>query len=92
MLALIRLAIFGLIALTILFWLVRIYARSLRRESLEKEWDVTHAYGETAQPRDAFVEEGMRDYEKSLLRKLIWLVYVLPIGLIAVIVYFMNYR
>lgn len=90
MLALIRLAVFGLIALTILFWLVRIYARSLRREALEEDWDGSDAL-QADQTLDSFVEEGLRDYEKSLLRKLIWLVYILPIALVALIVYLMNY-
>lgn len=90
MLALIRLAVFGLIALTILFWLVRIYARSLRREALEEDWDGS-AELQAGQTREDFVEAGLRDYEKSLLRKLIWLVYILPIALVALIVYLMNY-
>lgn len=91
MLGLARLVLFGLIGLTLLFWLVRIYARSLKREALEEEWGEAATEGRAELPRDAFVETGLRTYEKSLLRKLIWLVYILPITLIALIVYLMNY-
>ncbi|WP_093476897.1 hypothetical protein [Thioclava sediminum] len=92
MLAFIRLAIFGLIVLTVLFWLVRLYARSVRREALEEDWNEAAAEGRAETTRDTFVEAGMRDYEKSLLRKLIWLVYVLPIIVVGLIIYLMNYR
>ena len=92
MLAFIRLAIFGLIVLTVLFWLVRLYARSVRREALEEDWNEAAAEGRAETTRDTFGEAGMRDYEKSLLRKLIWLVYVLPIVVMGLIIYLMNYR
>lgn len=85
-----RLIILGLIGLTVLYWLVRVYGRSLRREALEKEWDAVQGAGLGL--RDAFVEAGMAVYEKSLRRKLVWLVYILPITAMIVVVVLMNYH
>ena len=34
----------------------------------------------------------MRDYEKGLRKKLIWLVYVIPMIVVAVTVYLVNYQ
>lgn len=85
-----RLIILGLVALTVLYWVVRIYGRSLRREELEKRWD--GARGEGLGPRDVFVAEGMAAYEKSLRRKLVWLVYILPITAMVVVIVLMNYQ
>jgi hypothetical protein len=41
--------------------------------------------------RDTFIAAGMAGYEKSLRKKLIWLVYVLPtVGVIAAL-YLLNF-
>ena len=40
--ALIRLIFFGFIGLTIVYFLVSIYSRSVRREKLEKAWAEDH--------------------------------------------------
>ena len=42
--------------------------------------------------QEAFVEEGMTDYEHSLKRKLVWLVVIVPICLFGVLLYFMNFN
>lgn len=87
-LGLARLALALFVGLTILFFLLRIYARSLRREELEKEWDA----GGIDTPRDAFIHQGLQAYEKSLFRKLLWLVYIIPTVVIAVLVYILNFQ
>lgn len=86
-LGLARLALFLFVALTVLFFLLRIYARSLRREALEEEWDE----GGITEDRDAFIHRGMAAYEKSLFVKLFWLVYVIPTVVISALVYFLNF-
>lgn len=82
-----RLAIFLFVVLTILFFLLRIYARSLRREALEKEWDA----GSFDESRADHVARGMAAYEKGLFLKLVWLVYVIPTIVISALVYFLNF-
>lgn len=42
MVALLRLSVFGLVALTVFYWIMRIYLRSVHREQLENDWDADH--------------------------------------------------
>lgn len=91
MIGFIRLAVFGFIALSVLYLLVSWYARSVRRESLEKAWDTDPAReGLPEADRAAFIEAGMAEYQSSLRRKLILLVYVIPIAVVGLLVYLVN--
>ena len=63
------------------------YSRSVRREKLEKRFD---AGGEDG-PREQFIEDGLKAYESSLRRKLIWGVYIIPIILVVVMIYVTNF-
>ncbi len=92
MIALIRLFVFGFIGLSIVYLLVSIYARSVRREHLEKEWDAAPPEGQGDTERTAHIESGMRAYEHGLKKRLLWLVYILPMIALAIIVYFVNYQ
>lgn len=92
MIALIRLGIFGLIGLTVLYFLVSWYSRSVRRERLEGWADEKIAEGELeATARDTYIEDGMRDYDASLRKKLILGVYVVPIIAVSVLIYVTNF-
>lgn len=91
MIAFARLAVIGLIAMTVMYFVLSIYSRSVRREKLEKEWDAEHGAGGDGAARDAYIEAGMKEYEGSLRRKLIWLVYVIPTIAILVLIYLTNY-
>lgn len=91
MIGLIRAAVFGFVALSVIYAVVSIYSRSVRRERLEKEWDTDPAReGLSPQERDDYIEAGMKDYQNGLRRKLIVLVYVVPALAFAVIVYVVN--
>ncbi len=83
----IRLAIMGAVALAIVYMLVSIYSRSIRREKLEKHFDAGGVEGD----RDAYIEDGMKVYQHGLRRRLIWLVVVLPIAAVIATVYFVNW-
>lgn len=72
-----------------MFLSVSAYSRSVRRERLEEEWDADPKGDAPA--REAFIEEGLRDYDRGLRRRLIWLVYIVPALLILALVYFTNY-
>lgn len=85
-----RLAVFGLIGMTIAFWLLRLYFSSTQREELEKQWDEEHPDGGDSAARDAYIEGGMTEYRRGLGRKLIWLVYVIPTLAIVVLLYLTN--
>lgn len=90
MIALARLLIFGLIGLSIIYWALSIYSRSLRREKLEKRWLADHPDDLESRQRSEFIEEGMAEYETSLRRRLILLVYVVPVIAIIVIFFVVN--
>lgn len=87
MIALIRLWILLLIGLPILYLLVRTFARSLEREKLEKRWDAKQGPG----TRDEFVARGMAVYSRSLRKKLLWGVIIVPLVGITTLVYVLNF-
>ena len=90
MIALLRLLVFGFIGLTVVYFLVSIYSRSVRREKLEDRWDADHPEGGDPVARDAYIEAGMREYETGLRKKLIWLVYIIPMCALVVTIYLVN--
>ena len=88
----IRLAFFGYIALTIVYFLTSIYSRSVRREKLENAWDTDPAReGTPKADRTAFIETGMQAYEKGLKKRLLWLIYIIPTIAFVVTIYFVNW-
>jgi hypothetical protein len=92
MFALIRLTVLGFIGLSVVYLLVSIYSRSVRREKLEKDWDANPPEGMGDADRRAFIEDGMRAYETGLRKKLIWLVYVIPMIILMVTIYLVNFQ
>ncbi|WP_298429698.1 hypothetical protein [uncultured Jannaschia sp.] len=87
MIGLLRLAVMLLIALTVIYWALVFYFRAGERDRLEEEWQ----RDQPPLPRDTFVENGLRSYQGSLRRKLLWGVYILPIGAICTLIYVVNY-
>lgn len=88
MAALARLVLVGFVVLTVVYVSLSLYSRSVRRRKLGVWWEEEGRPGD----RDAYVEAGLRDYEGSLRRKLIWGVYIVPVAVVALIVYITNYR
>jgi hypothetical protein len=87
MVAFFKLALFGYIALTVIYWLLAIYFRSMERERLEKE----HDHGDIPGTREAHVAHGLAAYEKSLRRRLIGLVFVIPTAVVVALVWILNF-
>ena len=86
----VRLVIFGFILLTVIYFAILIYSRSVRREKLEKRWDANPPAGADMVARDAYIEEGMEKYNSGIRPKLILLVYVIPTVLIGITLYLTN--
>jgi hypothetical protein len=82
-----RLLIILFVALTIVYISLSLYSRSVRRAKLEAEWEEEGMTGD----RDAFIKQGLAEYDGSLRRKLILGVYVVPLALIALIIYLVNF-
>lgn len=87
MFALARLMVIGFVVLTIVYVSLSFYSRSVRRGKLEKEWDEEGMTGD----RDAWIDEGLQDYDGSLRRKLILGVYIIPVILVVTMIYLMNF-
>lgn len=87
MIGILRLGIFGLVGLTILYVLLSIYVRSLHREKLENEWA---AQGEIGS-RDDYVDAGMARFKASIRPKLLLLIYVIPVVVVGTMLYITNF-
>ncbi|SLN60967.1 hypothetical protein AQS8620_02767 [Aquimixticola soesokkakensis] len=87
MIAFFRLAVFGLIGLSVLYGLVLIYARSVRREKLEKDWLREGSIG----AQEDYVSQGLAEYRRSFAKKLILLVYIVPIVTVGLVLYVVNF-
>ena len=87
MIGFIRLAVFGFLFLSVIFVCLSFYSRAVRKGKLRAAW----AEGDKVVDEDSFVDEGLKEYEGSLRRKLIWGVYVVPMVVICVIIYLTNH-
>lgn len=92
MIAFLRLAVIGVIGLSVVYLALWIYGRSVRREALEKEWAADHPDGGDPDARDAYIETGVTDHERGLRRRLILFVFVLPATVVAAVLYLTNYQ
>ena len=87
-----RLIVMALIGLTVVYFLVSIYSKSVRREKLEKEWDTDPAReGAPEAGRAAFIEAGMEVYRHGLKRRLLWLIYIIPMIVFVTTIYTVNW-
>lgn len=87
MIAFFKLALFGYIGLTVLYWLMTIYLRSVERERLEKDYDDGGVSGD----RDAYIRQGLATFDHGLKRRLVVLVYVVPTIVIIALVVILNF-
>ena len=70
----IRLVVFGLLGLSVIYLCLSVYSRSVRREKLEKAYDADPVAGMT---RREYVDKGIVEYNNSLRPKLLLLVYII---------------
>ena len=85
MIALGRLIVIGAVLLTAVYLSLWFYARAVRRDRLRAEWEA-HGQGDA----EAYIRRGLADYEVSLRRRLLVLVYLVPLGLMVTIVAITN--
>ncbi|SHE97845.1 hypothetical protein SAMN05444273_103330 [Litoreibacter ascidiaceicola] len=86
--AILRLSLVAFIVMLIVYFILSAWSRSVRRGKLAEEWDEEVREGD----RDAFIEQGLAEYDGSLRRKLILGVFVVPYLVIAVLVYVVNFQ
>ena len=83
----IRLLVLSAVVLTIVFVCVDAYLREGKRSELEAKWNSRKASGRAAIAGTDDIEAGVKAYSRSLRRRLVILIYLLPLLLIAAIVY-----
>jgi uncharacterized ion transporter superfamily protein YfcC len=87
MFPLLRLLFILLIVLTVVYVLVSLYSRAVRKSKLRRHWQKKNLTVD----RDIYVRRGLKKYDGSIRRKLILLVYIIPLGAIALLVYVTNF-
>ncbi len=83
----IRVTVIGFLILGVIYILLAIYLRSLWREKLERKWDEEVRQGD----RDAYIREGMKRYDRSLRKRLLILVFVIPALVVGFMLYVVNF-
>lgn len=71
-----------------IYIVLSLWSRRVRRGKLDREWQDTGRPG----ARDAYIEAGLKEYDGSVRRKLIWGVYIVPVIVITAIVYLTNFK
>ncbi|WP_422027139.1 hypothetical protein [Roseovarius sp.] len=88
MAALAKLVVIGFIVLTVIYVCLSLYSRSVRKGKLAEWWEEEGRPGD----REAYIDAGLKEYEGSLRRKLIWGVYIVPVVVISAVIYFTNFH
>ncbi|WP_293574746.1 hypothetical protein [Phaeobacter sp.] len=87
MLGFLRLMFVLLVVQTIIYALAVLYARERQRDKLKQRWAEKGLTGD----RTAFIQRGMSRYDQSLQRKLLLLIYAIPFGALALLIYIVNF-
>ena len=87
MIGFIRLFVMLFIALTVIYVSLSLYSRAVRKSKLKKKWHD----GKQLVDRETFIQRGLERYDGSIRRKLILLVYVVPVVVIGLIIYLTNF-
>lgn len=82
-----RILVLFLLVLTALYVCLLMYFRTAHRERLIARWASELRVGD----RDAFIDEEMTGYMKSLKVWLAVVVYIVPIGVGATLIYVQNF-
>ena len=81
--ALLRVLLVALVFQTVVFVSLWFYAKARRREWLQQDW----AASEKTQTLDTYLLTGKKAFEARLLRQLIIGVYLVPSGLLTLLIY-----
>lgn len=74
------------IVLSVIYIAIVLWSHSVRKAKLSAEWEENPTGA-----RDEFIARGLEEYRGSFRRKLIWLVYIIPLVLIGTIIYVTNF-
>jgi len=83
----VRVLLVGLVALSLVYVLASVHARRRCRRHLMRRFDKGDVKGD----RDTYIEAGMRDYDRSLRKKLLLGIYIVPFVALVTLIYVMNF-
>jgi Mg2+/citrate symporter len=81
-----RVLLIFLVVLVAIYLVLSVVLRLRERRRLAEEWEA----GDRLVERDSFMDEGMADYDRSLRKKLLWLVIVGPMAALLILLYVLN--
>jgi len=87
MFGLLRLLLVAFVILTVAYAAVSIWSRQVRRGKLKAQWNEEGRIGD----RETYIRQGLEEYDDSFRRKLILLVYIVPLAVVGAIIYAVNY-
>ena len=73
---------------TVLFILISVVQRLNARKRAWAEWE---ALDSSRIDWDTYLDREMLEYHRSLRKKLIWSVYIIPTAMVVLLVYFVNF-
>lgn len=87
MIGAIRMTVIVFVILTVIYVAVSLYSRWVRYGKLKRRWESEIGTGD----RDAYIRKGMEEYDRSLRKKLILGVYILPLAIVGFLIYATNF-
>ncbi|TNC74907.1 hypothetical protein [Rubellimicrobium roseum] len=81
-----RVLLFGFLGLVVLYLILSVALRLRERRRLAEEWEA----GDRLIDRDIHMETGLADYDRSLRRRLLWLLIVGPMAGFLLLLYLLN--
>ena len=84
--AFLRVVVGFFVILVAIYLVLSVVLRLRERGRLAKEWEA----GDRLVERDIFMTEGMAEYDRSLRKKLLWLVIVAPMAALMLLLYLVN--
>jgi len=88
MIAVLRLVFLVFLVQTVLFLLISGIQRWNARKRAWAEWEALEG---SRIDWDTYLEREMREYGRSIRKKLIWSVYIVPMVIVILLVYFVNF-
>ena len=74
------------VILLVIYFVLSVVLRLRERRRLAEDWEA----GDRLVEWDIFVRDGMADYDRSLRKKLLWLVIVGPMAGLLILLYVLN--
>jgi Mg2+/citrate symporter len=75
-----------LVVLVAIYFVLSVVLRLRERRRLAEEWEA----GDQLVDRDIWMRDGMAEYDRSLRKRLLWLVIVLPMAGLMILLYLLN--